>query len=197
MQQNLCGQGWASKAWAELTGLKLGRQCFARVFQPGKNTQAWSLLASMFLWSPESSSVLSCNGDEGVPASFLGPSVSDSATRWQWPQNNAWPEIRGAGSAFVPLFALGAPMYGWEPIHPAPKCQLKRYSSFLLDHWLSSRPRFPFLHSCGIWTPQSGWGVTESLVNKALLYSVHTWALSLQGLIRAVPSLQHYLGHFG
>lgn len=63
---------------------------------------------------------------------FLDPSVSDSATRWQWPQNNAWPETRGAGSAFVLLFALGAPMYGCEPIHPAPKCQLKHCSSFHL-----------------------------------------------------------------
>lgn len=137
MQQSLCWQGWASKPRAELTGLELGRQCFARVFQPGKNTQAWSLLASVLLWSPESSFVLSCNGGEGVPTSFLVPSVGDSATRWQWPQNNVWPETQGAGSTFVPLFALGAPTYGWEPMHPAPKCQLRRYSGLHLTIYLT------------------------------------------------------------
>lgn len=44
----------------------------------------------------------------GVKESLLylwAPPWGDSATRWQWPPNNVWPEAQGPGGAFVQLFA--------------------------------------------------------------------------------------------
>lgn len=75
-----------------------------------ENHMVSSLLASMLLCSPESSFVLSyvVHGRVTRVKEFLplGPSMGDSATRWQWPPNNAWPEVQGPSSAFVQLFAV-------------------------------------------------------------------------------------------